>query len=103
LEKNNAKSGFNRTIQVKSDFMVWQIIGIGVGAAVITGVTIAIVAKEVINDNDTLIEKAETSLVRLGFVSEGIVKGAIVSVPPCLVALLVLNYGMKAQKRLVGA
>ena len=80
-----------------------QIAGAVVAVSVIGGVTIAVIGKEVlINQNDTLADKAEDSLIRLGYVSEGIVKGAMVSVPPCIVALIVLNYGLKAQKSLVG-
>ena len=81
---------------------ITQIVGIAAGAAILGGVTIAVIGKESLNDDNTFIDKAEDSLIRLGFVSEGIAKGLLVSVPPCLVALLVLNYGMKAQNRLVG-
>ena len=60
-----------------------QIAGVAVGVAILGGVT-------------------ESSLIKLGYVSEGIAKGLLVSVPPSLVVLLVLNYGLKAQKRVVG-
>jgi hypothetical protein len=49
-----------------------------------------------------MIDKAETSLIRLGVFSEGIVKGAIVSVPTSILILLLVNYGLKAQKKVVG-
>ena len=83
--------------------MVWRIIGAGIGIALVTGVSIAVVAQEVANDDNTMIEKAETSLIKLGYVSEGIVKGAIVSVPASVLILLLVNYGLKAQKKVVGA
>ncbi len=82
---------------------IGQIAGLAVGAAVIGGVTIAIIGKEVmIDDNESLIDKTEDGLIRLGYVTQGIAYGAIVSVPPCLLALVALNYGLKAQKRVVG-
>ena len=82
--------------------MVWRIIGAGIGIALVAGVSIAVVAQEVANDDNTMIEKAETSLIRLGVFSEGIVKGAIVSVPTSILILLLVNYGLKAQKKVVG-
>jgi hypothetical protein len=82
--------------------MVWRIIGAGIGIALVTGLGIATVSQEVANDDNTMIEKAETSLVKLGYVSEGIVKGAIVSVPASVLILLLVNYGLKAQKKVVG-
>ena len=83
-------------------FMVWRIIGAGIGIALVAGVSIAVVAQEVANDDLTMIDKAETSLIRLGVFSEGIVKGAIVSVPASVLILLLVNYGLKAQKKVVG-
>lgn len=79
-----------------------QIAGVVVGVSVLGGVTIAIIGKEITNENQTLFDKTETGLIRLGYVTEGIAKGAIVSVPPCLLALLLLNYTLKAQTRIVG-
>ena len=82
--------------------MVIPIIAAGIAVIGLGGVGLAIVAHEVANDDDTIVDKAETSLVRLGYVSTGIAKGALVSVPPCVFALLILNYGLKAQKRIIG-
>ncbi len=79
-----------------------QIAGVIVGTTVIAGVTIAIIGKEVVKEDQSLVDKAEVSLIRLGYVTEGMAKGALVSVPPCLLALLAVNYTIKAQKRLVG-
>jgi len=88
--------------RTKVIFMVWRIIGAGIGIALVAGVGIAVVAQSAANDDNTMIEKAETSLVKLGYVSEGIVKGAIVSVPASVLILLLVNYGLKAQKKVVG-
>ena len=82
--------------------MVIPIIAAGVAVVGLAGVGLAIVAHEVANDDDTITDKAETSLIRLGYVSEGIVKGAIVSVPASVLILLLVNYGLKAQKKVVG-
>ena len=79
-----------------------QIAGVIVGGTLIAGVTIAIIGKEVVKEDQSIADKAEVSLIRLGYVTEGMAKGALVSVPPCLVALLVVNYTLKAQSRLVG-
>jgi len=79
-----------------------QIAGVAVGVAILGGVTVAIIGKEVASPDQSIGDKAESSLIKLGYVSEGIAKGLLVSVPPSLVVLLVLNYGLKAQKRVVG-
>jgi len=79
-----------------------QIAGVAVGAALVGGITIAFIGKEIVNENQSISDKAEVSLIKLGYVSEGIAKGLIVSVPASLVVLLILNYGMKAQKKAVG-
>ena len=80
-----------------------QIVAITAAGALIAGVTIAVIGKEVLNDNQSIEDKAKSSLVKLGYVSEGMVKGAIVSLPICVVVLLGVNYGLRAQNRLVGA
>ena len=80
-----------------------QIVAITAAGALIAGVTIAVIGKEVLNDNQSIEDKAKSSLVKLGYVSEGMVKGAIVSLPICVVVLLGVNYGLRAQHRLVGA
>ena len=79
-----------------------QIAGLAVGVAVIGGVTIAIIGKEVVKENQTITDKAESSLISLGYFSEGMLKGVIVSVPVCALVLIGLNVSMKAQNRLVG-
>ena len=46
-----------------------QIAGLAVGVAVIGGVTIAIIGKEVVKENQTITDKAESSLISLGYFS----------------------------------
>jgi hypothetical protein len=81
---------------------IGQLVGIVGGAAILGGITIAVIGKEIIKDDQTIVDKTESSLIKLGYVSEGMVKGAIISVPVCVVVLIGLNVTMKAQKSLVG-
>ena len=81
---------------------ITQIVAITAAGALVAGVTIAVIGKEVLNDNQSVEDKAKSSLVKIGVISEGMLKGAIVSVPVCVVVLIGLNVTMKAQKSLVG-
>tara|TARA_R110002050_G_scaffold82354_1_gene176421 strand:- start:638 stop:889 length:252 start_codon:yes stop_codon:yes gene_type:complete len=72
------------------------------GVGILGGVTVAVIGREVIQDNDTIEDKIESSLIKIGFTSEGIVKGMVISVPVCAIALIVVNMSLKAQKKLVG-
>ena len=81
---------------------IGQLVGIVGGVAVLGGITIAIIGKEIVDEDKTLVDKAEDSLIKLGFLTEGMVKGAVLSVPVCAVVLIGLNVSLKAQKRLVG-
>lgn len=81
---------------------IGQLVGIVGGAAILGGVTIAIIGKEIVDEDKTLVDKAEDSLIKLGFVTEGMVKGVVLSVPVCAVVLIGLNVSLKAQKRLIG-
>jgi len=81
---------------------IGQLVGIVGGAAILGGITIAIIGKEIVDEDKTLVDKAEDSLIKLGFLTEGMVKGAVLSVPVCAVVLIGLNVSLKAQKRLVG-
>ena len=79
---------------------IGQLVGIVGGVAVLGGITIAVIGK--VEEDKTLIDKAEDGLIKLGFVTEGMVKGAIISVPVCAIVLIGLNVSLKAQKSLVG-
>ncbi len=81
---------------------IGQLVGIVGGAAILGGVTIAIIGKEIVDEDKTLVDKAEDSLIKLGWTTEGMVKGVVLSVPVCAVVLIGLNVSLKAQKRLVG-
>ena len=81
---------------------IGQLVGIVGGVAVLGGITIAVIGKEIVEEDKTLIDKAEDGLIKLGFVTERMVKGAIISVPVCAIVLIGLNVSLKAQTRLIG-
>ena len=82
---------------------ITQIVAITAAGALVAGITIAVIGKEILNDNQSVEDKAKSSLVKIGYFSEGMLKGSIVSVPVCVVVLLGVNYTLRAQNRLVGA
>ena len=81
---------------------IGQLVGIVGGVAILGGVTIAVISKEILEEDKTLVDKAEDSLIKLGWTTEGMVKGAILSIPVCAVVLIGVNVSLKAQQRLVG-
>ena len=77
--------------------MVLPLLGLAVGGVAIAGLGLAVVST--INPDETIGDKLETTLIRVGYVSEGIVKGSIVAIPSSLLILLVFNQAIKIQKR----
>ncbi len=77
--------------------MVLPLLGLAVGGVAIAGLGLAVVST--INPDETIGDKLETTLIRVGYVSEGIVKGSIVAIPSSLLILLVFNQAVKIQKR----
>ena len=77
--------------------MVLPLLGVAVGGVAIAGLGLAVVSS--INPDETIGDKLETTLIRVGYVSEGILKGSIVAVPSSLLVLLVFNQAIKIQKR----
>ena len=49
--------------------------------------------------NEDIGDKLELMLIRVGYVSEGVIKGSIVAVPTSLLVLLAFNSVMKLQDR----
>ena len=88
----------NRGVEI----IVLPLLAIVGGVGLLGGITVGVIGREVIQDNDTIEDKIESSLIKIGFVSEGIVKGAIISVPVCAIVLIGVNLSLKAQKKLVG-
>ena len=77
--------------------MVLPLVAVAVGGVALAGAGLAVVAS--IDPNETVGDKLETTLVRVGYVSEGIVKGSIVAVPTSLVVLVAFNQAMKIKGR----
>jgi hypothetical protein len=77
--------------------MVLPLLGLAVGGVAIAGLGLAVVST--VNPDETLGDKLETTLIRVGYVSEGILKGSIVAIPSSLLILLVFNQAVKIQKR----
>lgn len=77
--------------------MVLPLLGLAVGGVAIAGLGLAVVSA--VNPDETIGDKLETTLIRVGYVSEGIVKGSIVAIPSSLLILIVFNQAVKIQKR----
>ena len=77
--------------------MVVPLIAVGVGGLAVAGIGLAAVAS--IDPNETVGDKIETTLVRIGYVSEGVIKGSIISIPTSFLILLAFKAVTKMQKR----
>ena len=77
--------------------MVLPLLGVALGGVAIAGLGLAVVSS--INPDETIGDKLETTLIRVGYVSEGVLKGSIVAIPSSLLILLVFNQAVKIQKR----
>ena len=77
--------------------MVLPLLGVVVGGVAIAGLGLAVIGS--IDTDETIGDKLETTLIRVGYVSEGVLKGSIVAIPSSLLILLVFNQAIKIQKR----
>lgn len=77
--------------------MVLPLLGLAVGGVAIAGLGLAVVST--VNPDETIGDKLQTTLIRVGYVSEGVLKGSIVAIPSSLLILLVFNQAVKIQKR----
>jgi len=77
--------------------MVLPLLGVALGGVAIAGLGLAVVSS--INPDETIGDKLETTFIRVGYVSEGVLKGSIVAIPSSLLILLVFNQAVKIQKR----
>ncbi len=77
--------------------MVLPLLGLAIGGVAIAGLGLAVVST--VNPDETIGDKLETTLIRVGYVSEGVLKGSIVAIPSSLLILLVFNQAIKIQKR----
>ncbi len=79
--------------------MVLPLVAVAVGGVAIAGAGLAVVAS--IDPDETVVDKLETTLIRVGYISEGVVKGSIVAIPTSLLVLVVFNQVMKVKERVV--
>ena len=77
--------------------MVLPLVAVAVGGVALAGAGLAVVAS--IDPDETVGDKLETTLVRVGYMSEGIVKGSIVAVPTSILVLVAFNQAMKLKGR----
>ena len=79
--------------------MVLPLVAVAVGGVALAGAGLAVVAS--IDPDETVGDKLETTLIRVGYISEGVVKGSIVAIPTSLLVLVVFNQVMKVKERVV--
>ena len=78
--------------------MVLPLMAAALGGVAVVGVGLAALYQIEASDTDFSAD-LETSLVRIGYVSEGIVKGSIVAIPTALLVLVLFDFTIdKAQK-----
>tara|TARA_R110000823_G_scaffold245771_2_gene369893 strand:+ start:1823 stop:2092 length:270 start_codon:yes stop_codon:yes gene_type:complete len=75
--------------------MVLPILAIGAGTVALAGVALAGIAVSTPEDEDTdIFESLELTLIRTGYIAEGVVKGTIVAAPPALLVVLAVSLGL---------
>jgi len=74
--------------------MVLPLIAIGVGTVALAGVAIGGLALTPVEDSERELEdELELGLIRLGYITEGIVKGTIVAAPASVLIVLLVSLG----------
>ena len=72
--------------------MVLPLLAVGVGTVALAGVALGGVALSTPDDDEVeLIDEFEISLIRTGYISEGIIKGTIVAAPPAILVVLLVS------------
>ena len=79
--------------------MVLPLVAVAVGGVALAGAGLAAVSA--LDPDETVGDKLETTLIRVGYISEGVVKGSIVAIPTSLLVLIVFNQVMKVKERVV--
>lgn len=79
--------------------MVLPLVAVAVGGVALAGAGLAAVSA--LDPDETVGDKLETTLIRVGYISEGVVKGSIVAIPTSLLVLVVFNQVMKVKERVV--
>ena len=79
--------------------MVLPLIAVAVGGVALAGVGLAAVSA--IDPDESVGDKLETTLIRVGYVTEGVIKGSIVAVPTSLLVLVVFNHAIKMKEKVI--
>ena len=79
--------------------MVLPLVAVAVGGIALAGVGLAAVSS--IDPDESVGDKLETTLIRVGYVSEGVIKGSIVAVPTSLLVLVVFNQAIKMKEKVI--
>ena len=74
-----------------------QLIAIAAGGLAAAGVTLGVIAS--IDKDETIDKKVNTALIRVGYVSEGIVTGSIVAIPTAFLVLVTLEMVMRVKNK----
>ena len=77
--------------------MVGPLLIVGVGGLAAAGITLGVIAS--IDKEETIDEKVNTALIRVGYVSEGIVMGSIVAIPTSFLVLVTLEMVMRLKTK----
>jgi len=76
---------------------MFQLIAVAAGGLAAAGVTLGVMAS--MDKDETIDAKVNTTLVRVGYVSEGILMGSVVALPTSLVVLLVFDMVTRLKKK----
>ena len=76
---------------------MFQLIAIAAGGLAAAGVTLGVIAS--VDKDETIDKKVNTALVRVGYVSEGIVMGSIVAIPTSFLVLVTLEMVMRLKTK----
>jgi len=76
---------------------MFQLIAIAAGGLAAAGVTLGVIAS--VDKDETIDKKVNTALVRVGYVSEGIVMGSIVAIPTSFLVLVTLEMVMRLKNK----
>ena len=76
---------------------MFQLIAVAAGGLAAAGVTLGVMAS--MDKDETIDAKVNTTLVRGGYVSEGILMGSVVALPTSLVVLLVFDMVTRLKKK----
>ena len=79
--------------------MVLPLLAVAFGGVAVAGVTLAVVAS--IDPDETINDKIEKTLIRTGYITEGMLKGAVVAVPTSALVLIAFNVAMRTKDKVV--